>query len=176
MSDPDWSGYSDVLDNREFDVAERANALAPEAETVRIAVGYFYLGGFDLLKENLRGADRVEFLVGTDTDQRTIDELERGFVDDLEQYERSEAQEGINRLYELVQVDKVDVRVYDGGRFRPKGYGCSATEYNRRANEVPLQLTEGRDPSYFDGRKIRYRFLRYRSPRVESTSRDSSQQ
>lgn len=82
MSDRDWSGYSDVLDNREHDVAERANALAPEAETVRIAVGYFYLGGFDLLKKDLRRAERVEILIGTDTDQRTIDELERGFADD----------------------------------------------------------------------------------------------
>jgi len=94
MSEPDWSDYSDVLDNREYDVAERANALAPEAETVRIAVGYFYLGGFDLLKENLRRAERIEILIGTDTDQRTIDELERGFGDDLDEYDRSEAQEG----------------------------------------------------------------------------------
>jgi hypothetical protein len=122
MSDPDWSGYSDVLDNREYDVAKRANALAPEAETVRIAVGYFYLGGFDLLKENLRRAERVEILIGTDTNQRTIDELERGFADGLEEYEKSEAQEGINRLYELIQQDKVDVRVYDDSRFHPKLY------------------------------------------------------
>jgi hypothetical protein len=122
MSEPDWSGYSDVLDNREYDVAERANALAPEAETVRIAVGYFYLGGFDLLKDNLRRAERVEILIGTDTDQRTIDELEQGFADDLEEYDRSEAQEGINRLYELIQEEKVDVRVYDDSRFHPKLY------------------------------------------------------
>ena len=122
MSDPDWSGYSDVLDNREYDVAERANALSPEAQTVRIAVGYFYLGGFDLLKENLRRAERIEILIGTDTDQRTIDELERGFAADLEKYDRSEAQEGINRLYALIQEDKVDVRVYDDSRFHPKLY------------------------------------------------------
>jgi len=119
---PDWSGYSDVLDNREYDVAERANALATEAETVRIAVGYFYLGGFDLLKKKLRRAERVELLIGTDSDQRTIDELERGFADDLDEYDRAEAQEGINRLYELVQEDKVDVRVYDDSRFHPKLY------------------------------------------------------
>ena len=118
----DWTDYSDVLDNREYDVADRANALAPEAETIRIAVGYFYLGGFDLLKENLRNAERVELLIGTDTDQRTIDELERGFADDLESYDKAEAQEGINRLYELIQEEKVDVRVYDGARFHPKLY------------------------------------------------------
>ena len=119
---PDWSEYSDVLDNREYDVAERANALATEAETVHIAVGYFYLGGFDLLKKKLRRAESVELLIGTDSDQRTIDELERGFADDLDEYDRAEAQEGINRLYELIQEDKVDIRVYDDSRFHPKLY------------------------------------------------------
>ena len=99
MNDTDWSGYSDVLDNREYDVAERANVLAPEAEAVKIAVGYFFLGGFDLLKENLRGVDRVEILVGTDTDQRTIEELERGFTDDLNEYDRDEAEDGIIRCW-----------------------------------------------------------------------------
>ena len=122
MSDPDWSGYSDVLDNREYDVAGRANALAPEAAVVRIAVGYFYLGGFDLLKKNLQSAERIEILIGTDTDQRTVDELKRGFADDLREYDRSEAQEGINRLYELIQQEIVDVRVYDDSRFHPKLY------------------------------------------------------
>ena len=35
MSDPDWSGYADVLDNREYDVAERANALAGQLDRGR---------------------------------------------------------------------------------------------------------------------------------------------
>ncbi|ELZ48544.1 helicase, SNF2/RAD54 family protein [Halorubrum californiense DSM 19288] len=122
MSEQDWSGYSDVLDNRNYNVEDRANALAREADTVKIAVGYFFLGGFDLLKENLRDADKVEILVGTDTDQRTIEELERGFADDLDEYDRDEAEDGIVRLYELIHEEKVDVRVYDDARFHPKLY------------------------------------------------------
>jgi len=120
--DPDWSDYSDVLDNRNYDVADRANILAREADTVKIAVGYFFLGGFDLLKENLRGVDSVEILVGTDTDQRTIEELERGFTDDLNEYDKAEAEDGIGRLYELIREEKVNVRVYDDARFHPKLY------------------------------------------------------
>jgi len=122
MSHQDWSEYSDVLDNRNYDVGDRANALAREADTVKIAVGYFFLGGFDLLKENLRGADRVELLVGTDTDRRTIEELEHGFADDLDEYDKEEAEDGIVRLYELIQEERVDVRVYDDARFHPKLY------------------------------------------------------
>lgn len=118
----DWSNYSDVLDNRNYDVEDRANALAHDADAVKIAVGYFFLGGFDLLKENLRGADRVEILIGTETDHRTIEELERGFADDLNKYDREEAEKGIVRLYELIQEKKVDVRVYDDARFHPKLY------------------------------------------------------
>ncbi|WP_231899204.1 helicase-related protein [Halorubrum trapanicum] len=122
VDDIDWSDYSDVLDNRNYDVADRANILAREADTVKIAVGYFFLGGFDLLKENLRGVDNVEILVGTDTDQRTIEELERGFTDDLDEYDKAEAEDGIGRLYELIQEEKVNVRVYDDARFHPKLY------------------------------------------------------
>ena len=121
-TDPDWSNYSDVLDNRNYDVSDRANVLAREANSVKIAVGYFFLGGFDLLKQNLRDAERVEILVGTDTDQRTIEELERGFADDLDEYDKAEAEDGISRLYELIQDEKVRVRVYDDARFHPKLY------------------------------------------------------
>jgi len=122
LESTDWSDYSDVLDNRNYNVAERANALAEESHVVKIAVGYFYLGGFDLLKENLQRAERVEILIGTDTSQRTIDELERGFRDDLDEYEKADAEDGIGRLYELIQQDKVDVKVYDETRFHPKLY------------------------------------------------------
>lgn len=121
-SKSDWSGYFDVLDNDRYDVADRAKVLASKAETVRIAVGYFYFGGFDLIKRSLQKADKVEILIGTNTNQRSIDELQRGFADDLEEYDRLEAQEGINRLYKLIQEDMVDVRVYDKKRFHPKLY------------------------------------------------------
>lgn len=121
-NETDWSAYSDVLDNRNYTVADRANALAQEASDVKIAVGYFFLGGFDLLRENIRQAESVELLIGTDTDQRTIEALEQGFGDGLNEYDRAEAEDGIVRLYELVQADHVDVRVYDSSRFHPKLY------------------------------------------------------
>ena len=121
-SGPEWGEYSDVLDNRNYNVSDRANALAKESEVVKIAVGYFYLGGFDLLKENLQRAERVELLIGKETSQRTIDELERGFSDDLDEFDKAEAEDGIGRLYELIQQEKVDVKVYDETRFHPKLY------------------------------------------------------
>lgn len=118
----DWSTYSDVLDNRQFNVEDRANALAHGAKTVRIAVGYFYLGGFDLLKENLQDATQIHLLIGTTTNQQTIEELQRGFEDNLNEFDKNEAKAGIKRLYELIQEDRVDVRVYDNVRFHPKLY------------------------------------------------------
>jgi hypothetical protein len=43
------SEYSDILDNRQFYVHDRANELAEGADGVKIAVGYFYISGFDIL-------------------------------------------------------------------------------------------------------------------------------
>ncbi|QCS44682.1 helicase-related protein [Natrinema versiforme] len=120
--EPDWSDYSDVLDNKEFDVGDRVNALAPRAHTVKIAVGYFYLGGFELLKENLKDADHIQLIIGTHTSDRTIEELQRGFSDSLDEYDKDEAEAGVKRLYEFIQLGKVDVKVYNESRFHPKLY------------------------------------------------------
>lgn len=118
----DWSAYSDVLDNKAFDVGDRVNALAPRAYTVKIAVGYFYLGGFDLVKENLEDAEQIQLIIGTHTSDRTIEELQRGFSDSLDEYDKDEAESGVKRLYELIQLGKVDVKVYNESRFHPKLY------------------------------------------------------
>lgn len=121
-SEPDWSEYPDVLDNEVYTVEDRVKATAPEGGTVKIAVGYFYLGGFELVKESLEGADKIQFLIGTNTSERTIQELKDGFSESLEEYDKDEAEEGIVRLYKLIQLGQVDVKVYDDKRFHPKLY------------------------------------------------------
>lgn len=115
--------YSDILDNRNFEVEERANFLADGSDEVKIAVGYFYVSGFDLLKENLQDAESIQLVIGRQTDAQTRNELVKGFKEDLDKVEKDEeAEEGVNRLYQLIQEDKVDVKIYTESRFHPKLY------------------------------------------------------
>lgn len=115
--------YSDILDNRQFEVEDRANQLADGSEEVKIAVGFFYVSGFDLLRDNLQDAESVQLVIGRQTDSQTKKELVKGFQEDLDQVEKNEQSEkGVKRLYQLIQDDKVDVKVYTESRFHPKLY------------------------------------------------------
>lgn len=131
MSTEDRS-YADVLDNRKFYVRDRANELAEGAEVVKIAVGYFYIGGFDILRENLQDAESIQLMIGRETNAETKDELVRGFEQDLDELEEDEhTEEGVKRLYELIREDRVDVHIYTQSRFHPKlylfNYGSGST-------------------------------------------------
>jgi len=115
----DGEEYPGVMDNRQFSVEDRANELAEGATEVKVAVGFFYVGGFDLLKENLQDADTIQLIIGKKTDLETKEELEKGF----EEMEKSEEnREGVRRLHQLIQKDQADVRIYTQSRFHPKLY------------------------------------------------------
>lgn len=119
-----WESYSEILDNREFTVRERANLLADGASTVKIAVGYFFMGGFELLSEHLEDVGEIKLLIGHETDADTIEKLEVAFKDGLETLPQDEARDGIKRFYKLVHLDQVKLRVYadNEARFHPKLY------------------------------------------------------
>jgi len=119
-----WEDYSEILDNKGFTVKERANRLAEGAETIKIAVGYFFIGGFELIAEDLNDADTVQILIGHETNAETIEQLKRTLSDDLEEFDPEEARDSVKKFYNLSQLDQVEVRVYteENTRFHPKLY------------------------------------------------------
>jgi len=42
-----------LIDNRGTTLADAFESLLPESEVTRIATGYFYLSGFDLIEDSL---------------------------------------------------------------------------------------------------------------------------
>ncbi len=115
--------YPGVMDNREWSVSDRVNDYCTGAETVKVAVGYFYVAGFELLKESFADVDEVKLLIGRQTDEQTRDELVKGFADELDDVEQNEdTNQSIRHLYQLIQEDKVKVKIYTGSRFHPKLY------------------------------------------------------
>jgi SNF2 family DNA or RNA helicase len=119
-----WENYSEILDNKDFKVSERANYLAKGADEIKIAVGYFFIGGFELLAEDLEDIETVQILIGHETDAETIEQLKRTLTDDFEEFDPDEAREGIKKFYKLSQLEQVEVKVYTGenARFHPKLY------------------------------------------------------
>jgi SNF2 family DNA or RNA helicase len=119
-----WEDYSEILDNKDFTVKDRANHLANGAETVKIAVGYFFIGGFELLAQDLEDVDTVQLLIGHETNAETIEQLKQVLSDDIGEFDPDEAREGVKKFYKLSQLDQVEVKVYaeDNTRFHPKLY------------------------------------------------------
>ena len=119
-----WEDYSEILDNKDFIVKNRANQLANGAGTVKIAVGYFFIGGFELLVEDLEDVDTVQILIGHETDAETIEQLKQVFADEIKEFDTDEAREGVKKFYKLSQQDQVEMKVYaeDNKRFHPKLY------------------------------------------------------
>lgn len=72
-----------LVDNTDGTLEDAYREVIPECEEIRIATGYFYLSGFDLIKEdleNLRDPETMEqaplrILMGRKTNQATAEEI-----------------------------------------------------------------------------------------------------
>jgi superfamily II DNA or RNA helicase/HKD family nuclease len=131
-----------LVDNTDATLEEVYKEVIPECEEIRIATGYFYLSGFDLIKDdlaNLRDPEQLNrapfrILMGRQTDRRTSDEIEEGLT--LREQFREELKEDISGLNsaQIERLDnlryfiangRVDIRVRnpEQGYFHAKG-GC----------------------------------------------------
>ncbi|AXR82474.1 helicase-related protein [Natrarchaeobaculum sulfurireducens] len=129
-----------LVDNGEIKLEEIHRRLLPETEEVRIATGYFYLSGFDLLREDLQSLldpseheyAPMRILMGRQTDRKTADEITEG--QSLRDQFRDEVRADIaglnhaqldrlDRLKEFIEQGYVDIRVRapEQGYFHAKG-------------------------------------------------------
>lgn len=141
-----------LIDNQSLRLADAINQVAPHASHARFAVGYFFLSGFEAVAPALQGLDRVQLLIGSVTNRRTIEELALGYrrrelVEEKLRQERftdvgaalgetaasirqhlSELQPGerpertICTLAELIAAGRLEVRVFTQGVLHAKAY------------------------------------------------------
>jgi superfamily II DNA or RNA helicase/HKD family nuclease len=129
-----------LVDNVDLSLEDTYEKFIPQVEEARIATGYFYLSGFDLYREDLDnlgdpdelGHAPLRFLMGRQTDQGTVDEIEMGqnLREELKQEielsieNLNNAQIGrLDRLRDFIAEGLVSVRVRnpDNGYFHAKG-------------------------------------------------------
>lgn len=130
-------GAPDIIDNspgREL-VGVLKDQLKKSKE-VKFATGYFYLNGYDLLKEDFQNIEFMQIIMGDETTQFTKETIQKGYeerknriqyvkenlMSDLAKIEDDNQRERIKELYELISENKVDVRIYNKGKFHPKLY------------------------------------------------------
>src|ERR1035441_3550953 len=137
---------SSIIDNKENNLlVDHVNKLLDNSEFSRMAVGYFYLSGFEAIREKLDKIKSLKLIIGNRTNQATIEELIEGhnqkekiavelrkqqrpgnkakktileetkdkYEIDLELMEKTHtAQKGLAALWELIQDNRIDIRVY----------------------------------------------------------------
>ncbi len=136
-----------LVDNTDRKLEDIYKKIIPQIEEARIATGYFYLSGFDLYREDLEqladpdelGHAPIRILMGRQTNQRTVDEIDEGqnlrdeFKNEVEESigELNNAQLGrLDRLRDFVAEELVGVRVRDpeNGYFHAKGASFRAPQ------------------------------------------------
>jgi len=69
----------DVIDNRQNKLVDHINALLPQSELARFAVGYFFLSGFSAIASRLKDVKELRILIGNTTTRQTIEQLAEGY-------------------------------------------------------------------------------------------------
>jgi superfamily II DNA or RNA helicase len=72
---------SSIIDNsRDNLLVTHVNKLLDNAEFSRMAVGYFYLSGFEAIREKLHKIKKLRLIIGNRTNQQTLEELVKGHL------------------------------------------------------------------------------------------------
>lgn len=70
---------SSIIDNSPKNLlVSEVNRLLDHSEFSRMAVGYFYLSGFEAIREKLHKVQKLKLVIGNRTNQETVEELVKG--------------------------------------------------------------------------------------------------
>ncbi|HGO9421507.1 helicase-related protein [Bacillus cereus] len=126
------SEIPEIIDNRHVLLKDTINQLIRHATEVEIATGYFYLNGFNLIKEHIGPNCIIKILIGNETDAITVNELSMGYdlkkkavMNSMESdlnYLNDEQTQQVNDLAELIKEGKINVRIYVKEKFHSKAY------------------------------------------------------
>lgn len=125
------TSFPEIIDNRSVLLKDVIRQILPNSNKVDIAAGYFYLSGFDLIKDVLKEEVTMRIIIGQETNKQTAIELSNGYKmkqnildelkKDLDELNSSETI-SICTLRDLIRDNKVHVKIYTKDKFHSKAY------------------------------------------------------
>lgn len=122
----------EIIDNRSTLLKDTINNLIKYADKVEIASGYFYLNGFNLIKENINENCTINIVIGNETDTFTVHEISKGYdmkkrmiLNSMEKdlsYLDDNQKQNVYELSELVRDGKINFKIYVKDKFHSKAY------------------------------------------------------
>ena len=119
-----------IIDNSDTKLADVIKTYIKNSKESKFALGYFFLSGWDIVKENLPDDPKDEFLkiiIGDETTDETAKEISKGYklkikTKIMEELSELKNKEKINELHKLISDNKVDIKIYDRGKLHAKLY------------------------------------------------------
>ena len=109
----------DIIDNRSEQLLDHINQILPIAEEAKIAVGYFFLSGFEAVADQLDGLQKIRILIGNTTSRETIEQISEGYkrlelakmAEEKEQFQNKSEQR--HRLVSTAQTFQKTIELMD---------------------------------------------------------------
>ena len=117
-----------ILDNRDGRVLQTVfEEYSNDTKELKIAVGYFYVSGFDLVKDHLMNIPKIFLVIGTETDvsterEITLGHIEKEIQDDINSIADPKKIAALDELHQYIKSGKIELRVYTKSRFHAKAY------------------------------------------------------
>ena len=70
---------SGIIDNDSVIFENEFKKKCLHADTLKIAAGYFYVNGFDLVKDELKSLSNIQIIMGRETDETTAEQIKFGY-------------------------------------------------------------------------------------------------
>ncbi|WML49159.1 helicase-related protein [Neobacillus sp. PS3-34] len=122
----------EIIDNRNTLLKDTINNLIKYANKVEIASGYFYLNGFNLIKENINQDCQINIIIGNETNSFTAHEISKGYelkkgfiLSSMEKdisYLDEDQKHRVYELSELIRDGKINFKIYVKDKFHSKAY------------------------------------------------------
>jgi len=69
----------DIVDNQSVKLGDVIDKVLDGAERAHFAVGYFFLSGFEAIKDRLKDLEEVRLLIGNTSNRETVEQLAEGY-------------------------------------------------------------------------------------------------
>lgn len=119
-----------IIDNRVISFESKFKECAKDMTNLKIGVGYFYLNGFNIVKEELSKMNEILLIMGSETDKATATELQLGheerikrtMINEMNSTDFEENSDSIIQLHTFITTSKLKVKIYDNYKFHAKAY------------------------------------------------------
>lgn len=119
-----------IIDNKKTLLKDHFIELAQNSKQTKVATGYFYLNGYELVSKSFNNMETMQLVVGNEINLNLNSEEQKSYkkyvkdnmFKDLSNIEDESLRTKIKELYKILKSDKIKVRIYNKGYLHSKLY------------------------------------------------------